>query len=749
MSAANVPPDLPDWLNGLTPQDRDDLLGVLSEYQIDLGKINSLSESERAEWLAECLAAANDLQSADDYDYQKQKEYAAQRSRERSKAGRDIGELPRVANPEQREACRQSLRLFLETYFPKAFRLGWCEDHLVLIDEIERVILNGGFRAVGMPRGTGKTTILARALLWAICAGVHSFVSIVAANSDKAEKILRDISTELQNNRLLMADFPEVGYPFIMLEGQAGRARGQLFRGKLTNIQTSDKTICCACLDGYPGTGAILSCAGIQEAVRGANHTFPDGRVIRPSLMLVDDFQTRESANSAKQCHERIEIIQNDLIGMAGPDAPFSAFVTCTVIRRDDAADRLLNPELHPDFVGIRRRFLKSLPSESAMVLWHEYSDLRARSLRQYGDLRDATAYYQANRAAMDDGAEASWPARYVERKGEVSAIQHAMEWYYRSRTGFWSELQNEPEGGDSVVRVWATASDLIESRNEEIDRGVIPGGYEKLVGNVDVQGSLLYWSVQALRSDGSAHLVQYGTWPEQDVSFFTLKDATKTLARKYPKRGPVAALSQGLSDLWDWLFEENRFVNEDGESIDLDWVGTDARWQTAVVKQAIQRSQHRKRLIAYFGQSFRAADKPIADRKYDAGSKVGVGWVMPKRKSVKDPRTLTADVNFWKTELHDRLAIRIGLPGALTFHRGVHRLLAEHLTGEFSTQTEGRGRTVHEWRLRPGSENHWLDTMVAGLVLGSVLGCNVSEQSESVERKKRRRTRRKTSVVM
>lgn len=36
------------------------------------------------------------------------------------------------------------------------------------------------------------------------------------------------------------------------------------------------------------------------------------------------------------------------------------------------------------------------------------------------------------------------------------------------------------------------------------------------------------------------------------------------------------------------------------------------------------------------------------------------------------------------------------------------HRLLAEHLTAEYRVRTEGRGRTVDEWKQRPErSDNH------------------------------------------
>jgi hypothetical protein len=52
------------------------------------------------------------------------------------------------------------------------------------------------------------------------------------------------------------------------------------------------------------------------------------------------------------------------------------------------------------------------------------------------------------------------------------------------------------------------------------------------------------------------------------------------------------------------------------------------------------------------------------------------------------------------------------------------HRLLAEHLTSEYRVRTEGRGRTVDEWKLRPERpDNHWLDCLVGCAVAASMDG--------------------------
>ena len=49
---------------------------------------------------------------------------------------------------------------------------------------------------------------------------------------------------------------------------------------------------------------------------------------------------------------------------------------------------------------------------------------------------------------------------------------------------------------------------------------------------------------------------------------------------------------------------------------------------------------------------------------------------------------------------------------------------LAEQLTAEYFVKTEGRGRTVDEWKSRPEQpDNHWFDCLVGCTVAGSIQG--------------------------
>jgi hypothetical protein len=77
--------------------------------------------------------------------------------------------------------------------------------------------------------------------------------------------------------------------------------------------------------------------------------------------------------------------------------------------------------------------------------------------------------------------------------------------------------------------------------------------------------------------------------------------------------------------------------------------------------------------------------------------------------------------------------------PIAFTFHQGRHEMLFDHIAAEYPTRTENKstGRTVDEWQLIPGRDNHWLDGLVGSAVAASVVGVSaVGAETQKVVRK-------------
>src|SRR5688572_28560657 len=130
--------------------------------------------------------------------YEKHREQAGARQAKISRAGRDIGDIPAVKDPARRDECERSFRRFCEVYFAGTFALAWSPDHLRVLAKVERADLFGDLFAMAMPRGSGKTSIVVAACLWALLTGEHEFVALIAADEGAASELLESMKTELE-----------------------------------------------------------------------------------------------------------------------------------------------------------------------------------------------------------------------------------------------------------------------------------------------------------------------------------------------------------------------------------------------------------------------------------------------------------------------------------------------------------------------------------------------------------------------
>ena len=657
-------------------------------------------------------------------EYEALKERAAARNRALSEAGRDIGELPAVVDAERKAAAERDFQFFCEAYFPMTFHLAWSPDHLKVIARIEQAVLHGGLFALAMPRASGKTCIAECACLWAMLYGHREFVCLIGASEVHAVEMLDSIKMELDGNDLLEADFPEVVHPIRCLDGIANRCSGQLYKGERTHIGWTANEVVLPTMPGSLASGAIIKVAGITGRIRGMKYKRADGKTVRPSLVVLDDPQTDESARSLSQCATRERILAGAVLGLAGPGKKISGIMPCTVIRPGDMADNILDRDKHPEWNGERTKMVYRFPANEK--LWGKYAEVRAESLHIHGDMREATAFYEANRQALDEGAEVAWPERF--NHDETSAIQHAMNLKLQDEAAFFAEYQNEPLPEKSVEDEGLLTAEQIVGKLNGMKRGEVPIGANHLTMFIDVQGKLLFWLVAAWEEDFTGYVVDYGAYPDQKRRYFTLRDAQKTLQHVSKGTGLEGAIYAGLEALsGNHLNREWR--RDDGAHIKIERCLIDANWGTStdVVYQFCRQSAHAAVLLPSHGRFVGAASMPFVEYKRKRGDRVGFNWRIPNVHGRRAIRHALFDTNFWKSFIHARLAVPMGDKGCLSLFgqdAEAHRLLAEHLTAEYRVKTEGRGRVVDEWKMRPDtSENHWLDCLVGCAVAASIQG--------------------------
>ena len=428
------------------------------------------------------------------------------------------------------------------------------------------------------------------------------------------------------------------------------------------------------------------------------------------------------------QSASRAAIVRGDVLGMAGPGKEIAAILPCTVIAPGDMAAELLDREKNPEWTGRRTKLVYRFPS--AEGLWEEYGRLRGEGLRAERGPAEATAFYAANRAAMDEGAEVAWP----ERKGprELSGIQHAMNLRLDLKPhAFFAEYQNDPLPLEEARPDDLTADQVAGKLNRH-KRGLVPRSAGRLTAFVDVQANLLYYVVAAWEDDFTGSVVDYGTYPDQRRAYFALADARITLAHAVKAAGLEGRIYGGLEALAGVILSRE-WPRDDGATLRVERCLVDANWgtSTAVVRQFCRQSAHAAVLTPSHGKYIGAGGFPMNEWPKHEGERVGHNWRLRRTQDGRGVRSVVYDTNYWKSFLLARLGTAMGDRGCLSLFGDsaeTHRMFADHLTAEYRVKTEGRGRTVDEWKNRPERpENHWWDCLVGcgrrGLDAGRGIG--------------------------
>ena len=653
-------------------------------------------------------------------DYEAVKERSRIRSAELSALGRDIGSIPEVVDAERKQKGERDFRFFCQSYFPQTFHLPWSQDHLKVIAKIEQAVLHGGLFAMAMPRASGKTSLAETACIWAMLAGARQFVCLIGSDTGHARSMLESIKVEFEINEQLLEDYPEAVFPIHALERIHNRAQGQLCNGQHTRIVWTADEIVLPSIPDSKASGAIIRVAGIESRIRGMKFKRPDGRAVRPSLVVLDDPQTDESARSNPQVRTRMETLNGAILNLSGPGKKISGIMPCTVIRPGDMADQILDRDRYPAWQGERTKLVYSFPSNEK--LWSKYARIRADSFRSDSDGHEATDFYREHREDMDAGAVVAWPQRY--NPDELSAIQHAMNLRLQDEAAFFAEYQNEPFTQKQENMDILTAEQVATKINGR-PRGQVPQDATCLTGFIDIQDKVLFWCVCAWQEDFTGYVIDYGTFPDQKRLYFTVRDAARTLGRTFPGAGKEGAVQAGLEKLaGDLLTRQWKKTN--GALLQISRLLIDSGY-LPVVANAVRVKVGQTAMLSK-GIGIRAGRKPMASYRRKPGEKHGWNWYIPNPKRSNEFAHVAFDANFWKSFVHTRLATAAGDHGAMTLFGKKpeqHQLFAEHVAeAEGYVVTEGHGRTVQEWQIKPAKpDNHWFDCLVGCAVVASMEG--------------------------
>ncbi len=663
--------------------------------------------------------------------FDQKRDYDATRQRDISVSGREIGPLPDVKDPARREACRLDPELFATTYFPARYYLPSSPAQKSDRATMFRSVKNGGRFAIARPRGGGKTTDGEVLAMMAIVYGFRKFLVVIGATETHAVQILQGIQAEFETNDRLAEDFPEICYPIRCLERIHNRARGQTLGGKSTRIEWTAGGVTLPTVEGSPSSGAVIRVFGITSAIRGLKVLGPDGEPMRPDFVILDDPQTRDSAESPTQTAKRDARIASDIMGLAGPTTEIAAVMLCTVIYRNDLSDRYLDPEKHPEWQGSRSKLVESWPTN--MAKWDEYAEIRRESFRSGDEGRSAADFYIDHQAELDAGAVVPWPGRMKE--GEASEIQSAMNLYYDDPRGFHSEYQNDPQKAELSSGAKELTAEGIMSRLSGCERYTVPAECSRVTVGIDC-GLFLHWyCVVAWNESFGGSIVDYGCFPRQQRAMFEASDARPSLATEFAGMTEPQLVFAGLNGMQADVLGRTYFRQGGGE-VRVERALVDSGFSTKSVYQWVRQSPYAGVVHPSKGIGRTTTSVGVARWKSRPGERTGFHWRLTAGEEGRT-RAVQFDPDAWKTFLHAALTTPLGgqtginLWGKLP---STHEQISNHLSAEYSEPVTLRGDTFDKWAVRPDRpDNHLLDTLVLAAVAASVAGLTWSATGQPI----------------
>jgi hypothetical protein len=539
---------------------------------------------------------------------------------------------------------------------------------------------------------------------------------IVAATSEMAQAVIEFARQQIQESDTLNAHYPHVTAYARATDGKAIKAKFQLRAdGKASGIQWSKTTLVFPEVmdkDGkpYASNGAILEGHGLTGAIRGKWKDTKTGKVLRPDFVLIDDPQTRESAESESQCNQRERIITGDVLGLAGPRKKISAVMPCTIVQPGDLAARFLDHERHPEWGGETCRLVDKWPDEQD-GMWAEYARLYRTGISEGRGNQEAFDFYRANRARMDKGAEVAWAQRI--RDGEISALHTAQNLLLEMGDQFWAEYQNEPRARSSSV--YLLTPELILSRTTDRPPGVVPEWAQTVIAATDVNRSYALTSaIVAFGADQTSAVLWYGV---QKIK------VSNDLPEPQKRKLIYEALAEHGGKLAALPCRPNQWVIDGG--------GTPEGLVISLAANAPKICG--LNAVCSFGRAGKLY-RPTAKATF----RVRAGEQLHLVTERRDRQWLIYNADYWREIAQRGWMGAPGAPGACSLPAGRHHDFADQICREqLAGKDEIGGRMVWVWNTAPGPHDYG-DCMQMAYMAASQGGITSAGATPTTKRKVR-----------
>jgi hypothetical protein len=426
---------------------------------------------------------------------------------ERSKVDR----VP-CADPARRARLEDDPVEWLRHYMAGTFSRPMERPHTEIVAGVMRAHETRGRFVVAAERGIGKSSILWAMILYLALSGRQRYPVCVPWADKALKRAFRFWKNALCFNDALGADYPEFCAPF-------RHSRGVAQRVMTTTWRDTGEPCGCQLTVGegmivLPDRLGAIGGSTINGNIRGLNHPQDDGTVLRPSIVLLDDVQDRQTAKSPVQVADTCAIIDGDVGGCGDPGRDMPMLMACNCIAPGDVSEHYL---AHPEWHALRVPCIEAWPvgwddpKSECRKLWSEWHEL---FLCGKGD----RAFYRKHKKVLTRGMKLSAPAAFKGAEKCPDAFYGVLRMYFRmGHEAFMAERQQSPVDPVAEAQVRVTP-DMIVKRAIGPARGTAPEGSIRIVAGADINpgisgrlGARITWAAAAFQMHQSECVIAYG----------------------------------------------------------------------------------------------------------------------------------------------------------------------------------------------------------------------------------------------
>jgi len=637
---------------------------------------------------------------------------AADVKAEQKRAERKRAHLVEYRAPEnirRRKRLEANCPKWLRHYLPNRFPLPFGPVHLELIGATLRAIVSGTSVTAAAPRGFGKTAVFWGVALYAVLSGQARFIVVAGWKQTAGVELLEQWLDALSTNEQIRADYPCVCDPFVM------STQSKRLQGMLRSVDPDHRAGC----DVRKGRGTVLlpetrepggrvlpqaALAGvsINGSVKGLNIGLLNGEALRPDIVLLDDPQDQDTAESKTLVQKIVKRIDYSIRSLSGPRRRLTVAAAVTCVETDDVSEHLLT---RPGTEAIRIGQIMTWPDgwdakdSPSRKLWEAWNAERIEGLQNRNGGKRARAFYKANKAALTKGMTVSWSHRFhegdVNRPADPDALFSAMwDFYDLGEEAFMAERQNRPI--KKGVTVYSLTPGIIISRTDKDRQPWTPHEWARLkIASTDVNPSYgLTWGVCEFGDLQLSSVLGYGIHDMSVPIGATKGETDRATFDNLTLLGRRLAGLPCRPEAW--------FVDAGGAAFDvvLQFCCVSAKLCGI---QAMPCTGRGARNYRPFGKSVFGIPKEQSHMAVD----------------LRGRKWLAFNADYWREAAQKSWTGNSGAPGSCTLPAGNHREFADQICREqLSGKGEVGGQMVWTWNTLPGK--HDFDDVMTMLFMGA-----------------------------